>query len=354
MFNRALVAGIGLILALTVLVSFAMARITDEDKSDYHALLSKVNPTTDAPLLLTQDRTQVVKEIRSGNHHLKVRCASSSLSISKEGTYEEMENLEGELDALYTFQAKGGRYDYRTHQFTAHDGCLQGEGIEASAGQMELYLSHWPQEIPRPLLNHIDPDAELIALTGGAELQGSGGTITSDTIWIAQKGGELDCAQALGNTTLTSSNGERLTCAGNLLLDTKTQTLLASGDRVHYLEERGTFSADEMRLTYETDGDKTLPTEIHLTGHVHLRALKDDLPLRCALADEATYVPQTDTLTLKSLGDHRVLFLDESSDTRMSAKEIIAHTKEKKAEGIGGVRCFFQEEELNRLKGAIR
>ncbi|MGE3954615.1 MAG: hypothetical protein AB7F31_05420 [Parachlamydiales bacterium] len=346
MFNRALTLGLTFVALLTALLAFALFRITDSDREEYHALLT---PGRENIPLLSQERREVTKEIHTGEHHLTLRCHSSTLALSKGETAEEMEGIVGDFESGH-FEAERGEYDYRTHHLTAQKGTLHGEALQGEAARLDLYFKSWPADLPPLFLHTAGPDGQLIVLQEEAHLHHKGHTLDGEAVWIAQKGGELDGALALGPTTLSSPSGALLHTEGSLLLDTATQTLIATGDPVHYADPRGSFTTDRLALSYDPEGPRA--TRLHLQGNVEIAATSDTLPLRKALADEALYLPATDKLTLKAAEGKRVLFLDDSSDLRLSAHEVVAHTREHKVEGVGGVRCYLQEEELRLLTGS--
>ncbi len=256
---------------------------------------------------------------------------------------------DGELNAI---KALGNVQIAHQHNFTA------------SAREATYFREGGLDALPQVLKGRYqDSVQDVLNLAGNVKLKAlSIGSMHSDReIWLVRephfKGPIVDCVAALGTTILKSCDDppRTLVCHGELIVDHRNHLahLRKSQYPVSYSDPMGGFTADEMVVEYE-EGEGFCPTCITLSGNVRIRSEGQPMPgavhIQCAIADKVEYLPPTETMILTADEGGHVLFLDETDDTKISAKKLIINRKEGSFEGVGPVRFTLNEQEVFFLR----
>lgn len=188
------------------------------------------------------------------------------------------------------------------------------------------------------------------------------GTIESDDeVELRQKLQEekwmVSSILAKGKTTLCYRGQEELDHTlishGGMNLDGERFVLTAERSDetpITYLHDGMTLEADYAQLDYAQGVEGVTPEKLFLSGSIRLANEGDHL--RCALADQFVYKPDSKTMILTAKNGERVLFWDEEQHLSISAKEVhITKTdRGEKVKGVGNVRFAFSSTESTLLK----
>ncbi len=171
--------------------------------------------------------------------------------------------------------------------------------------------------------------------------------------------------QAKGHSTITYAEKDtfhKLTCFGSLKLDRdrsnasaespSTQGSVSAAQQIQYEEESMLINADRANMEYSMIGSTYQPISVTLKGNIRMISKDPKKPVRCAIADRATYSPSTRTFILAANPGNKVLFWDEGETRKISAQEIhITQESEDQKESIKGVGnvTFTLSQEENKL-----
>lgn len=219
------------------------------------------------------------------------------------------------------------------------------------------------------LLHEEASSCEVIILNEEVHFQQAGlGFLESDgTLLILRRphNGKqvIDQVMSLGTTRFDFANPEdgsmrSLTCYGQLVVDNQRHrielTSPKGGEQICYADERGQVYANEMVIHYRSTQEGVRGSRIELTGNVRLQSgdLFSDspLPLQLAVADRMEYDPDREIMTLEASPGRSVLFLDETQDTRVSARKVCYDRRHNAIEGFGDVRFSLSDPEIGKLK----
>jgi hypothetical protein len=149
-----------------------------------------------------------------------------------------------------------------------------------------------------------------------------------------------------------------LICKGEVKIDQKQHRIdlksASPQSQIHYLDERGHVYANEMKIDYLSSEEGIRGSKIRLTGNVRLQSgglfADTPIPLQLAIADRLEYDPKREIMMMEALPGRHVLFLDESQDTRVSARKICYDRRDNAIEGFGDVRFSLTDPEIGKLK----
>ncbi len=252
------------------------------------------------------------------------------------------------------------------------------EAFTAQADEAHYVRQPTSRELPDQLRLRYNPAAlkrtempcDLVHLGKKIEMdQHELGTLkTQGEVWVTRTliNGKptIDLLCCIGETILATNTAERRTlfCHGTLSVDSAThQAILekppgatSEEKQVHYIDPLGGIQADRVVIDYIVAPEGYQLDRVVLTGHVKIRNGDPDatgaLALQYALADRVEYDPWSEQMTLTALGPRRVLFLDASEDTKISASGVIIKRNENTIQGIGGVRFTLNDIEIGQLR----
>jgi hypothetical protein len=252
-----------------------------------------------------------------------------------------------------------------------HIRLLHGDAFGARCSEVHYCRQPTADQLPDSLRSLYNPEAHLraempcdmVELSRDVEMEQQGlGLMSSDgQVWVTRKLLEgkpyIDMVCCSGNTEL--SNEERsVTCHGALIVDRNSrQAHLTSPTPdlpVFYEDALGAIHADNVVIDYGAEEEGHQLARILLTGNVRILNHHPDqtagLGIQYALADSVEYDPQLEKLTLSADDGHRVLFLDEGHETKVSASGVVIKRAERLVQGIGGVRFTLNEAEVGQLR----
>jgi lipopolysaccharide export system protein LptA len=169
------------------------------------------------------------------------------------------------------------------------------------------------------------------------------------------------------NTVLTFLDADKkehvMACAGPLEIDNEQMTIVLKGSheqQVVFQDDLGRLLANEATIHYVRQGQKKMEIEkISLEGNVKIynKTKQTDEEVhgqQYALADQVTYVLNSNELNLTSQEGRRVLLFDEINHLQISAPALKIHrdkeTKKDSFQGMGDVRFNFMEQEMDQIK----
>lgn len=149
---------------------------------------------------------------------------------------------------------------------------------------------------------------------------------------------------------------QQLICYGPVHLNQNKSILTLESpnkiEQIEYFHDNLKLNADSLKMKYLQVAKKIHPRSILLKGNVYLSNKDDFDNVRCAIADEFSYRPDSQTIILRAKERQKVLFYDEEQDLSISAAEVHI-TKGAKADrirGVGNVRLTFSSTENALLK----
>jgi lipopolysaccharide export system protein LptA len=248
---------------------------------------------------------------------------------------------------------------------------LHGDAFSADCCEAHYCRQPTVEQLPDSLRTLYNPEAhhrsempcDMVELSRDVEMEQQGlGLMSSDgQVWVTRRLLEgkpyIDMVCCSGNTEL--SNDERsVTCHGALVVDRNSRqarlTSPAPDLPVLYEDALGAIHADKVVIDYGAEGEGHQLSRVLLTGNVRILSHHPDqtagLGIQYALADSVEYDPQLEKLTLSADEGHRVLFLDEGHETKVSASGVVIKRAERLVQGIGGVRFTLNESEVGRLR----
>lgn len=200
--------------------------------------------------------------------------------------------------------------------------------------------------------SNVHYEGDLITLSGTVELQSSLGKVTAEKAWlrrdekkqsdIAFPWAELQC-----NVHVELSDGGQLRCSLVKLDHLKEVALFFGTPRITYIDSHGTISAQEAEMEYTKNENSLEPSKITLYGSV---VLKKADRAQYALADRVEYFPAKKELLFHAEEGNRVLFFDKEREMQLSAPAVKALDNGEVIEGLGEVRFYFKNTELQKLK----
>lgn len=148
----------------------------------------------------------------------------------------------------------------------------------------------------------------------------------------------------------SSSFAPLLVCHGLVRVDHDHQLITLeslSEIPIQFFHQQLKLSGDRGHIEYLQAGGKVIPHQFLLTGNILLTSSKPSDATMFGIADQCTYLAETETIVLSCQNGNRVLFRDEAQDLSMSAHEVhISKTEESFAvKGIGNVRFTFSSQE---------
>lgn len=194
----------------------------------------------------------------------------------------------------------------------------------------------------------------------------------------SQTGRYIRELQSTGETYLTMGRENQdhwhsLFCSGGihinhlamkaLLFSVFENGSVLEGKQVVFQDKMGQVRGDTVVLEYEMREGRPQLLKMLITGNVRMlnqvldpKGLTSD-HVRYALADEAEICFKTMEMQLRSKEGGHVLYADKERNVQMSAQTIKAYREPSSGlefiEGIGTVRCLFDEKELECLKQAF-
>jgi lipopolysaccharide export system protein LptA len=187
---------------------------------------------------------------------------------------------------------------------------------------------------------------------------------SSGRVEISQNKKELQKVLVQGPSQLTWKTPidgieHHLTVHGLLSVDPilKKVDMLSPGvseeSQVFFRDAHGEIYADKVTLDYAESEGAVSPVKMVLTGNVRIQNKKIGTQ-QYALADEAVFEFEKNTLSLKAKKRPNVLFYDELNKIQASAPGLVINrdpaSGKEVVRGIGKVRFIFAEDELNELK----
>jgi len=119
---------------------------------------------------------------------------------------------------------------------------------------------------------------------------------------------------------------------------------------ITYLHDGMRLEADYAQLDYAQNEGGIAPEKLFLSGGIRLTGERDHL--RCGIADQLVYYPDTKRMILTAKTGDRVLFWDDEQHLSISAKEvhIIQTDRGENVKGVGNIRFVFSSTESTLLK----
>lgn len=217
-----------------------------------------------------------------------------------------------------------------------------------------------------------DHRSQILTLTGAVYLNHDRhhGLTSNDEIRVACRsvGGKIVVQQidCVGPTELVlADTGQRIRCQGKGFVDMGQQKLIltspknAEGEvdaenQLVFEGPQGEMKSDQLTLSFVLKDGEILPTLALAEGHISLKRLAASLASQYAICDELQYVPSDGEVLLKAKAPHRVVFLDQQYDLKVSAPAVKmtrnAKTGKETLKGLGDVRMTLLDRELARLR----
>ncbi len=164
------------------------------------------------------------------------------------------------------------------------------------------------------------------------------GTIESAQLEMVQSDEhQLKSLKAQGKTTLehldlNTGSKHTLTCLGSFNIDEDKQSItlkspLIEGkvpfdQQLYYAYEDIAVNADVAKCLYQKVEHAAKLSSLSLEGNVRLFSLDPKQTLRCAIADNLVYHPETNTFLLSSKSKRKVLFWNEEEGLSISAQHV--------------------------------
>ena len=168
----------------------------------------------------------------------------------------------------------------------------------------------------------------------------------------------LESLQSFGKSEMEHTDGRGLRhkfmVDGLLTWDRTSATLrskqLKSGSQVLYSLGEVAIASDNISIDGIFDRESFAPRAVDFSGNLKMQAYGTDYPFQTAVADKMTYNLEDGILSCWGTNDHPLLFWRESDRLTMEADHLTLSSDLQVIEGLGRVRCRFDESEQKLFK----